>query len=143
MIDILKKQIEQKIGTEITSRGDCEMISNAILQTLDVSISYNTIRRLFGLASHTKPNKKTLDINYNFGKIKFIDNLNTFYGIIDNNDIKNYNGIMIKNNDILIIINLLNYINLTLSIKDIFNNYYIHLIILVHCLYKLFIMFMV
>ena len=62
MIDILKKQIEQKIGTEITSRGDCEMISNAILQTLDVSISYNTIRRLFGLASHTKPNKKTLDI---------------------------------------------------------------------------------
>ena len=37
------------------------MISNAILQTLDVNLSYNTLRRLFGLASHTKPNKKTLD----------------------------------------------------------------------------------
>jgi len=61
MIDILKNQIELKIGKKITSRGDCEMISNAILQTLDVNISYNTLRRLFGLASHTKPNKKTLD----------------------------------------------------------------------------------
>jgi len=62
MIDLLKKQIEQKIRKEITNRGDCEMISNAILQTLDVNISYNTIRRLFGLATYTKPNKKTLDI---------------------------------------------------------------------------------
>ncbi len=28
MIDILKNQIELKIGKKITSRGDCEMISN-------------------------------------------------------------------------------------------------------------------
>ena len=34
MIHILKKRIEEKIGTKIENRGDCELLSNAILDIL-------------------------------------------------------------------------------------------------------------
>jgi hypothetical protein len=61
LIDILKKEIERKIGRKITNRGDCELVSNVILEIIDKDISYNTIRRFFGLLSYTKPNKKTLN----------------------------------------------------------------------------------
>lgn len=61
LIDILKKEIEKKIGKKVTNRGDCELVSNVILETLEVEISYSTIRRLYGLINETKPNKKTLN----------------------------------------------------------------------------------
>ena len=61
MLDILKKNIEKKLGQKILNRGDCELLSNAILETIDIEISYNTIRRLFGLAPNVKANKKTLN----------------------------------------------------------------------------------
>ena len=56
MIFLLKKEVEKKIGQSILNRGDCELLANAILETLDIEISYNTIRRLFGLAPNVKPN---------------------------------------------------------------------------------------
>ena len=61
MLAILKKEIEKKLGQKILNRGDCELLSNAILETIDIEISYNTIRRLFGLAPNVKANKKTLN----------------------------------------------------------------------------------
>ena len=61
LIDILKKEIEKKIGKKVTNRGDCELVSNVILETLEEEISYNTIRRLYGLINETKPNNKTLN----------------------------------------------------------------------------------
>ena len=61
MIDILKKEIEKKMGKKITNRGDCELVSNVILETLEEEISYSTIRRLYGLVNETKPNNKTLN----------------------------------------------------------------------------------
>lgn len=61
MLVILKKEIEKKLGQKILNRGDCEMLSNAILEIIDIEISYNTIRRLFGLAPNVKSNKKTLN----------------------------------------------------------------------------------
>jgi hypothetical protein len=61
MLDVLKKEIEKKLGQKILNRGDCELLSNAILETIDIEISYNTIRRLFGLAPNVKANKKTLN----------------------------------------------------------------------------------
>ena len=62
MIDILKKEVEKKIGKKITNRGDCELVSNVILETLELEISYSTVRRLYGLVNETKPNSKTLNI---------------------------------------------------------------------------------
>lgn len=59
MRDILKKRVEKKIGKPIKTRGDCELVSNAVLETLDIDISYSTIKRLYGLAPYTNPNSKT------------------------------------------------------------------------------------
>jgi hypothetical protein len=61
LIDLLKKEIEKKIGKKITNRGDCELVSNVIFESLEVEISYSTIRRLYGLVNETKPNTKTLN----------------------------------------------------------------------------------
>lgn len=61
MIDILKKKLEKKIGTSITNRGDCELLSNIILEVMDIEISFNTLRRLYGIIPSTNPNKKTLN----------------------------------------------------------------------------------
>ena len=60
MIDILKKKLEKKIGRSIAKRGDCELLSNIILETMDIEISFNTLRRLYGIIPSTNPNKKTL-----------------------------------------------------------------------------------
>ena len=61
MIDILKKELEKKIGRSITNRGDCELLSNIILEVMDIEISFNTLRRLYGIIPSTNPNKKTLN----------------------------------------------------------------------------------
>ena len=62
MIHTLKKEIERKIDREIKNRGDCEFLSLMILEVLDETISYNTLKRFFGLTKFTKPNIKTLNI---------------------------------------------------------------------------------
>jgi hypothetical protein len=59
LIEILKKRVEEKIGKPVKTRGDCELVSNAVLETLDIDISYSTIKRLYGLAPYTNPNSKT------------------------------------------------------------------------------------
>ena len=61
MIVELKKEVESKFGKKVENRGDCELISNAILELLDIEISYNTLRRLYELAPYAKPNTKTLN----------------------------------------------------------------------------------
>ena len=61
MIDILLQKVRDKIGREIKTRGDCQLISNAIYETLDVDLSYNTIRRLYGLAPAVNPSTHTLN----------------------------------------------------------------------------------
>lgn len=61
MITELKKEVELNYGKKVENRGDCEKISGAILELLDIEISYNTLRRLYKLAPHSKPNKKTLN----------------------------------------------------------------------------------
>ena len=61
MIEILKKEIENQYGSKILDRGDCEFISNYILEKFDVNISYNTLRRFFGLVQNTNPNIRTLN----------------------------------------------------------------------------------
>ena len=62
MVDTLKKEIERKIDRKIKNRGDCEFLSLMILEILDETISYNTLRRFFGLTKFTKPNINTLNI---------------------------------------------------------------------------------
>lgn len=62
MTFLLKSEIQTKIGFKIKSRGDCELLSNIILETIDKSISYNTLSRMFLVSKETKPNSNTLNI---------------------------------------------------------------------------------
>lgn len=61
MIDELKAQIEKTFGQKITSRGLAEALSQDIYMKTNALVSYNTIRRLFGLVAYTKPRQSTLD----------------------------------------------------------------------------------
>lgn len=61
MIEYLKKLTEKNAGFTIQDRGDCQLLSELIIERTDEFISYNTLRRLFGLASYVKPSKNTLD----------------------------------------------------------------------------------
>ena len=62
MIDLLKKELELKLGQKIKNRGDAELLAHAIQETIDHQISYNTIRRFFGVSTNVKPNNNTLNI---------------------------------------------------------------------------------
>ncbi len=62
MIDLLKKELELKLGQKIKNRGDAELLAHAIQETIDQQISYNTIRRFFGVSTNVKPNNNTLNI---------------------------------------------------------------------------------
>ena len=61
MIDILLQKAGDKIGREMKTRGDCELLSFAIYEMLDIDLSYNTIRRLYGLVPAVKPSINTLN----------------------------------------------------------------------------------
>lgn len=61
MIEVLKEEVEKKFGKKVENRGDCELIAEGILEILDKTISYNTLRRLYGLAPYSKPNMNTLN----------------------------------------------------------------------------------
>lgn len=76
MIESLKKNIEVKIGREIRRRGDCQYLSDRLHEELDETLSYNTIRRAFGIESNCKikPRNSTLNILSKFIGYKSFEN---------------------------------------------------------------------
>ncbi len=61
MIDELKLEIEKTFNRKITDRGHCESLVQDIYEKTGALLSYNTIRRIFGLAEYRKPREHTLD----------------------------------------------------------------------------------
>lgn len=61
MIEDLKVQVEKTFGRKIDSRGAAELLSEDIYLKTNYLISYNTLRRLFGLAEYRKPRESTLN----------------------------------------------------------------------------------
>ena len=61
MIARLKNEVVKSCGFPVAHRGHCELLSKLILQRTDTFISYNTLRRLWGLAPGGTPQRKTLD----------------------------------------------------------------------------------
>lgn len=61
MIDELKLEIEKTFNRKITDRGHCEALVQDIYEKTGALLSYNTIRRIFGLAEYRKPREHTLD----------------------------------------------------------------------------------
>ena len=71
MIEILKKKTIQKCGFSMNSLGDCQKLSNHILEFQDDFISYNTLRRFFGVIHNdSKPSLNTLNILSKFNGYK-------------------------------------------------------------------------
>ena len=71
MIEILKKKTIDKCGFSMNSLGDCQKLSNHILEFQDDFISYNTLRRFFGVIHNdTKPSLNTLNILSKFNGYK-------------------------------------------------------------------------
>lgn len=61
MIDELKLELEKTFNRKISDRGDCEALVQDIYEKTGTVLSYNTLRRLFGLAEFRKPRESTLD----------------------------------------------------------------------------------
>lgn len=61
MVSTLKFQVEKVFGQKISGRGAAELLSEDIYLKTNAMVSYNTIRRLFGLVAFTKPRNSTLD----------------------------------------------------------------------------------
>lgn len=61
MIDELKLEIEKTFNRKITDRGHCEELVQDIYEKTSALLSYNTLRRFFGLAEYRKPRENTLD----------------------------------------------------------------------------------
>tara|TARA_B100000767_G_C19773877_1_gene541526 strand:- start:2309 stop:3565 length:1257 start_codon:yes stop_codon:yes gene_type:complete len=71
MIEMLRKRTIENTGLTMTSLGHCIQLSNYILEKHDTFISYNTLRRFFGvIANETKPSALTLDILSRFNGYK-------------------------------------------------------------------------
>ena len=61
MIDELKSELEKTFNRKIEDRGDCEALVQDIYEKTGAVLSYNTIRRLYGLAEFRKPRESTLN----------------------------------------------------------------------------------
>lgn len=66
MIDELKNEIENTFNKKIINRGDCEALAQDIYEHIGVMLSYNTLRRLFGLAEYRKPRESSLNLLANY-----------------------------------------------------------------------------
>ena len=64
MLGLLKSEVQLKLGIEIKNRGDCQLLSDAIMLDLGETLNYNTLRRLFNVdkKSEVKPSRNTLDV---------------------------------------------------------------------------------
>jgi hypothetical protein len=63
VIEILKKKTIEKCGFSMLTLGDCQKLSNHILEFQDDFISYNTLRRFFNVIHNDiKPSENTLNI---------------------------------------------------------------------------------
>lgn len=61
MIDELKLELEKTFNRKVVDRGACEALVQDIYEKTGAVLSYNTLRRMFGLAEYRKPRESTLD----------------------------------------------------------------------------------
>ena len=71
----LKEITEKKIGFKIKSLNDSKRLSEIIANEIDLEISYNTIRRFFGVVKNVKASNYTLDV---VSKFNGFDNYTDF-----------------------------------------------------------------
>jgi hypothetical protein len=71
LIEILRQKTIENSGLKMNKSGDCKTLSNYIQEKHDEFISYNTLRRFFGVInSDIQPSSLTLDIISRFNGYK-------------------------------------------------------------------------
>lgn len=96
-IKLLKDEAKRVYGNNVKSTQDAIIFADSIFESTNQQISYNTIRRVYGLVSYKgkHPSKSTLDILANYcGFVSFSDFSDNFN--IQNNQIENYNESYLK-----------------------------------------------
>jgi len=83
MIEELKSKIENSFGKKINTRGDCELLSDDLFRKTGVVISYNTLRRMFGLAEYRQPRITTLNHLSNYIGFKSFQDFNQRFTEVD------------------------------------------------------------
>lgn len=83
MVEELKGEIEKSFGKKIISRGDCELLSDDLYRKTGVVISYNTLRRMFGLAEYRQPRITTLNHLSNYIGFKSFQDFNQRFAEVD------------------------------------------------------------
>lgn len=61
MLYQLKNNVSYKCGFKIKNRGNCVRLSQMISMELGIDLSYNTLRRLYGIVQGTSPSSTTLN----------------------------------------------------------------------------------
>ena len=72
----LRDITQEKIGFSITSLKDSKRLSEIIAKENDIDISYNTIRRFFGVVKNVQASNFTLDT---LSKFNGFDNYSDFH----------------------------------------------------------------
>lgn len=61
MIDELKSEVEKTFSRKIVNRGDCEALAHDVYVKTGAVLSYNTLRRIYGLAENRNARESTLN----------------------------------------------------------------------------------
>ncbi len=109
MIEELKSKIEKSFGKKINTRGDCELLSDDLFRKTGVVISYNTIRRMFGLAEYRQPRVTTLNHLSNYIGFKSFQDFNQRFTEVDSWPSWEQLYVAISTDDIQRIIEMLRY----------------------------------
>ena len=62
MVENLLREVEARLGRKVKAKGDCHHLSDCVLEATGEFISYNTLRRLYGLAPAVNPRVGTLNV---------------------------------------------------------------------------------
>lgn len=64
MIEILRSEVQEKLGITVKNRGECQFLSDALLVEIGETVNYNTLRRFFGVDKKVRvqPSENTLNV---------------------------------------------------------------------------------
>ena len=61
-LDALRAEIQRRFGRSIRTKTDCQKLEDQIFEATGHLVSYNTLRRFFGLVPGGDPRSSVLDI---------------------------------------------------------------------------------
>jgi hypothetical protein len=88
-IEILKSAVSRKFGRKPINRPDCEALSLEVFETIQVQLSYNTLRRIFNLADNKKHKTSNHTLNI-LSKYLGYENFYQFSSVVNSSEFVAY-----------------------------------------------------